>query len=44
MDIDREVNLAGLGLDRGGHLLVERVLDAMAPGERLRGRETNSFY
>jgi hypothetical protein len=33
---DREVDLAALGLDRGGHLLVERALAALAPGERLR--------
>jgi hypothetical protein len=36
MVTDHEVDLAGLGLDRGGHLLVERALAAVAPGERLR--------
>jgi hypothetical protein len=30
------VDLGPLGLDRGGHLLIERSLAALAPGERLR--------
>lgn len=31
-----ELDLEDLGLDRGGHLLVKRALDGVAPGERVR--------
>ena len=39
----RTVDLEGLGLDRGGHLLVERALGGVAPGARVevRGRDPN---
>jgi hypothetical protein len=30
-----QVALGGLGLDRGGHLLIDRALGALSPGERL---------
>jgi hypothetical protein len=38
MATDREVNLGDLGIDSGGHLLIDRALATMAPGERLRVR------
>ncbi len=36
--IDREVDLAALGLDGGGHLILDRALAGMAAGQRLRVR------
>ncbi|HEY5016841.1 MAG TPA: hypothetical protein VII59_08695, partial [Streptosporangiaceae bacterium] len=35
MDAAASVDLADLGLDEGGHLLVDRALDGLAPGRRL---------
>lgn len=35
MVTDPEVDLGRLGLDAGGHLLIDRVLASLAPGERL---------
>lgn len=43
MDTDREVDLGGLGLDTGGHLIIDRALATMTAGQRLRVTSTSPY-
>jgi hypothetical protein len=43
MDTDREVDLGNLGLDGGGHLIIDRALAGMAVGQRLRVSSTSPY-
>jgi hypothetical protein len=43
MDTDRDVDLGSLGIDGGGHLLIDRALADMTVGQRLRVRGTSPY-
>jgi hypothetical protein len=43
MDTDREVDLGALGIDGGGHLLIDRALADMTVGQRLRVTSTSPY-